>query len=79
MDLIAVAGSTLVRAYGWEADPGDVGTGLLQLGFANGSRWYYFGVPERVLEDFLLSDSKGEFFHRELKGRYNGKAAEEVE
>lgn len=78
MDLIPVAGSSLIRAYGWEPDPAG-GTGLLQLGFSNGSRWYYQAVPERLFEDFLFSDSKGAFFHREFKGKFDGRPAEEVE
>jgi hypothetical protein len=79
VDLVTVVGSSLIRAYGWELDTGSKDTGLLQLGFSNGSRWYYQGVPEKLFEDFLFSDSKGEFFHKHFKGKFDEMPADEVE
>ncbi len=94
MDLIPLAGSSLITGYGWEENAenrqlfkGRIDAraqrlerfGCLQLQFNTGARWYYFEVPVHLFESWLMSKSKGHFFHKWIRGKYGDKAAEEVE
>ena len=38
--------------------------------FQSGEHYLYFGVPREVSRSFLEADSKGRFFHAEIRGRY---------
>lgn len=93
MVLVPIVGSSRIRAYGWEEarrDPVDVSgrapaiqrrerAGLLQLEFMDGARWYYFNVPVMLFEAWMMSRSKGSFFHNYIRGRFNERPAAEVE
>ena len=35
------------------------------------SLYRYFGVPENVFKEFKDADSKGSYFHKEIKGNYS--------
>lgn len=48
----------------------DPDTSTLQVGFHNGGLYEYFGVPERVAEDFERAASKGTFLAEHIKGHY---------
>lgn len=79
MDMFEIKGSSKIEKYGWEATPGGFGprrTGLLTLEFKDGTQYHYSSVPERVLEDFLMSESRGQFFERHIKGHYTFVKAE---
>jgi hypothetical protein len=38
--------------------------------FASGERYVYVGVPPEVCRSFLDADSKGRFFHAEIRDQY---------
>ncbi len=46
-------------------------TSVLQVTFKNGVTWEYYDVSEYVLEEFLMAESKGSYFHHNIK-QYNG-------
>lgn len=43
----------------------------MEICFTSGRRYLYLGVPQAVAEDFSRSGSKGSFFNRAIKGRYD--------
>ncbi len=82
MDMRPIEGSSRIRAYGWELtvrEPRHLRAGLLQLEFTDGARWFYYGVPESVLEAFLMARSKGSFFARNIQRSFEQRPADEVE
>jgi len=48
----------------------DPGTSILEIEFKGGEIWQYFDFPETIWYEFESSDSKGGFFHREIKKQY---------
>lgn len=44
--------------------------GKLFVRFTDGDRYVYVGVPGEVHRSFLEADSKGGFFHEEIRDRY---------
>lgn len=44
---------------------------FLKVTFVNGREYLYEGVPAQIYENFLVSTSKGKFFHENINGRYN--------
>lgn len=50
-------------------------TGVLTVTFKDGRQYEYSGVPITVFQAFQHARSAGEFFQRQVKGRY---PAEEV-
>ena len=42
----------------------------LYVGFRDGDRYVYVGVPGEVHRSFLDAESKGAFFAREIRDRY---------
>ncbi len=43
---------------------------VLQIKFAQGATYQYYDVQVEVWEDFVEADSKGQFFHAQIKGYY---------
>ena len=43
----------------------------LELCLASGRRYLYLGVPAEVAEGFASASSKGAFFNRAIRGRYD--------
>lgn len=43
----------------------------LELCLSNGRRYLYLGVPADVAEEFAAAGSKGTFFNRAIRGRYD--------
>ena len=43
----------------------------LELSLANGRRYLYLGVPTKVAEDFAAASSKGSYFNRVIRGRFD--------
>jgi len=49
----------------------DAPTQLLWLAFRTGPLYCYFGVPPAVHQDLLQAPSKGAYFNRSIRGRFN--------
>lgn len=64
MDRIPVSSSNL-RSIGYDAS-----SQTLEVEFHDGGVYQYHGVPLRVYEDLMRSDSLGQFLHRNVKGNY---------
>jgi len=46
-------------------------TGILEVQFTSGSRWYtHPGVPWSIYAGLVNASSPGGFYHRYIKGRY---------
>jgi hypothetical protein len=44
---------------------------ILEIEFkSNGQVWQYFDVPEYVYHEMMAADSKGKYFHKNIKGKY---------
>jgi hypothetical protein len=43
---------------------------ILELQFRNGAVYQYFRVPRRIYCDLLRADSKGRYFHQNIRGKY---------
>lgn len=65
-----VVSSSQISGYGWIEDRHGVRTGLLVIEFKDGVRYAYRGVPERLFEEFLCAESKGSFFHANVRGKF---------
>lgn len=94
MTLIPVEGSSTIAGYAWEERAvnrqlfkGKLDaraqrrerTGVLKIGFRNGRAWYYFDIPVSVFDAWQMAHSKGSFFLKFIRGKYDEKPAEEVE
>jgi len=44
---------------------------VLQVDFWSGTRYRYFGVPQRKFDEFLAAPSKGRYLNSEIKGEYD--------
>lgn len=58
--------SSMLRSAGY-----DPNTSTLELEFNNGAVWQYYDFPESLWYEFDTADSKGKFFHREIKNQYS--------
>lgn len=84
MDIVPVVGSSVIVGYGFEVDapdpeatwPAREKTGLLAVRFSDGRTFLYSRVPERVFESFLLADSRGSYWRREIAGKYEAREDE---
>ena len=65
MDRIDVE-SRMLSSIGFEPD-----TSTLELEFKNGAVWQYFDFPESLWYEFETAESKGKFFHAEIKNQYS--------
>jgi hypothetical protein len=65
MKTIAVDSATL-RTIGYDAD-----RQLLQIEFQNRSLYQYFDVPEVVYEELMQAPSKGAYFNRSIRPRFD--------
>ena len=48
----------------------DTDRAKLFVRFTSGERYVYVGVPPEVCRSFLDADSKGHFFHEEIRDQY---------
>lgn len=64
MDRIPVNSSTIVD-IGY-----DDSSMTLELGFKQGAVYQYFDVPDAVYQELMRADSKGTFFHANIKNNY---------
>ncbi len=59
--------SSAIRSIGYDAS-----TSTLEIEFNSEVVWQYYDFPESVWYEFESSESKGKFFHREIKNQYTG-------
>jgi len=57
--------SRMIRSIGY-----DPNTSTLEIEFNSGAVWQYFNFPESIWYDFKNSESKGKYFHKEIKNQY---------
>lgn len=62
---IPTPGSSNIAGYAYDAS-----TDTLTISFTSGDDYHFLNVPPAVVRDFGNSGSKGQFFHRQIKGRY---------
>ena len=56
--------STVIAAVAYSPDA------ALDIEFTSGATYRYVAVPAQVVQDFLAADSKGVFFNRHIRPRY---------
>lgn len=64
MNVIPVESATLA-SVGYERDGG-----MLQLEFRSRAVYLYYAVPAEVHQALLAAESKGAYFNRAIRGRY---------
>ena len=45
-------------------------TNTLEIEFQGGRVYQYFDVPKQIYESLLKAESKGSFFHEQIRGHY---------
>lgn len=58
--------SSMIKSIGY-----DPNSSTLEIEFNSGAVWQYFEFPESLWYDFESTESKGKFFHREIKNQYS--------
>jgi hypothetical protein len=69
--MIHVENSSNVLAIGWGPFTGD-----LLIDFKGGTRYLFKKVPLSLWEKFQAAESKGAFFAREIKGKFESEKVE---
>lgn len=64
------SGNISAIAYTAGDPDGDLGT--LYVRFTSGSKYHYDDVPNQLAVDFFAADSKGKFFHANIRSGYVG-------
>lgn len=60
-----VRGSSNIAAIGYDSE-----AEVLTVSFHDGQAYDYFNVPQSVYASFKAAGSAGQFFARQVKGRY---------
>ena len=58
--------STMIKSIGFDPE-----SSTLEIEFNSGPVWQYFDYPESNWYEFEATESKGKFFHREIKNNYS--------
>jgi len=59
--------SSMITSIGYDTD-----ACVLEVEFkSNGAIWQYPGFPEHLWYEFQASESKGQFFHQNIRGKFN--------
>ena len=58
--------STDIRAIGYDTD-----NQILEIEFNSGSVYDYANVPQGEYDGIMSADSKGKYFHANIKNRYS--------
>ena len=58
--------SSIIKSIGY-----DPNSSTLEIEFNNDAVWQYFDFLEYLWYEFKSSESKGKFFHREIKNQYS--------
>jgi hypothetical protein len=64
MDMINVR-SSAIYAIGYDPE-----TARMKIRFHNSGTYDFCHVPERVFQQLLNASSKGDYYHRHIKGHY---------
>ncbi len=64
--------SSFINAVGYNEEIRE-----LRVTFKNGTKWRYFDVAPEKYISFLLADSKGKFFLKNVKPNFTGRKVEE--
>ena len=64
MDMIRVRSRAII-AIGYDPD-----TSRMKIAFTKGKTYTYCRVPHELFEAFLKASSKGKFYSKYIKGRY---------
>lgn len=56
--------SQAIKSIAW-----DQRLGVLSIEFASGI-YKYYGVPQTVVDEFLLAESKGKYFNKNIRNQY---------
>ena len=71
---ISVDNSSLVTGIEWAKSTKGKSTdpkGSLTLTFIKGERYEYVNVPSTVVQEMLLAESIGKYFHTNIKDQYD--------
>lgn len=58
--------SSVIRSFSYDAARRE-----LHVRFQTDKAYDYFGVPERIYTSFRAASSKGEFFNRYIRGKFD--------
>lgn len=67
-----VQGSTNIAAIQYTAGDPAADFGTLRVRFTSGAEYSYDKVPNQLAVDFFESESKGKFFHANIKSQFEG-------
>lgn len=67
-----VQGSTNIAAIQYTAGDPAADFGTLRIRFVSGSEYSYDKVPNQLAVDFFESESKGGFFHVNIRPKFDG-------
>lgn len=67
-----VEGSSNIVAFAYQAEDPDANLGTLFVRFGSGVEYKYVDFPNQLAEDFFSSESKGKFFHANIRDDYSG-------
>jgi len=62
-----VEGSSNIAAIDYTAGSPETDLGTLYVRFSSGAEYRYLNVPNQLAEDFFESESKGKFFHANIR------------
>lgn len=65
--------SSLLSEYIYDEE-----TSSLIVKFNNSDDMYFYNLPHSVFKSFLISESKGAFFHKKIKGAYPWKKVKDI-
>jgi hypothetical protein len=57
--------STTIESIGYDSGPQ-----VLEIKFISGKIYRFYHVPQKVVNAFMAAPSKGQFFGREIRGKY---------
>ena len=58
--------SSMIRSIGYDSQ-----ASVLEIEFNSGAIWNYLDFPESLWYEFEGAESKGQFFHREIKNKFS--------
>lgn len=73
MKITKVENSSNISAIGYDEVKISLSSNIvniLRIYFKNGLIYDYYNVPNEVYEEFLKSESKGTFFHKNINKKY---------
>lgn len=73
MKITKVENSSNISAIGYDEVKVSLSSNIvniLRIYFKNGLIYDYYNVPKEVYEEFLKSESKGTFFHKNINKKY---------